>query len=68
MLNQMSDYEVNEKDIEAVIRYLKIHDPKNADRKYAVQLLGVMQEVARELVDEDITIAELIQKALLRKE
>lgn len=28
----MEEYHINEKDIGSVIRYLSIHDPKNADR------------------------------------
>ncbi len=33
------NYEINEKDIESVIRWLKINDPENANREKAVALL-----------------------------
>lgn len=46
----MSEYEKNEKDIESVINYLKIYDPENADREYAVQLLELMEGLASDLV------------------
>lgn len=53
-----------ERDFESVIRYLEIHDPKNADREYAVQLLGVMQQIAKNIVDTDVSFAELLEQAL----
>lgn len=46
----MSDYVLNEADIERVINYLKIHDPKNADRDYAIQKLELMMGQASETV------------------
>lgn len=46
-----------EKDIEAVIRFLKITDPDNATREHAIEMLGDMQSlahlVAHKVVDED---------------
>lgn len=48
----MSDYAINEKDIESVIRYMKIFDPINADRDYAIQLLEVMQGIAIDVVQK----------------
>lgn len=62
------DYQINEKDIETVIRYLEIHDPKNADRDYAIQFLESLQATAGELVRsaEGLT-SEDIQKALQNK-
>lgn len=32
-------YELNEKDVEIVIRYLKIYDPKNATPENAISML-----------------------------
>lgn len=63
------DYQINEKDIETVIRYLEIHDPKNADRDYAIQFLESLQATAGELVQstEGLT-PKNIQKALQNKE
>ena len=57
--------EITEEDITKVINYLKIHEPKNADREYAVQLLESMNEYAKELVNQDLEFAELIAKALV---
>lgn len=63
----MSDYEINQKDIESVIRHLKINDPDNADEEYATELLHSMNDVAKELVDQDMDFAELMREALKRK-
>lgn len=66
----MSDYAINEKDIESVIRYMKIFDPKNADRDYAIQLLEVMQGIAMEVAKEgkgEVT-QDLIEKARVKLE
>ena len=60
----MSAYDITEQDIEKTIRYLTHHDPKNADRDYAIQLLQVMQNMAHDLVKADVDSAELLQKAL----
>jgi hypothetical protein len=68
MTNQINGYEINETDIESVINYLSIHDPKNADRVYAIQLLITMQELAHELANKDIDTAELLEKALKKSE
>jgi len=38
-----AEYEINEKDIESVIRYLKIHDPDNATPEKAISMLEDMQ-------------------------
>lgn len=32
-------YEINEKDIEVTLRYLKYHDPENATREVAITML-----------------------------
>ena len=60
----MIGYGINEKDIETVIRYLAIHNPANADREYAIQLLELMREMAREMIKTDIEFTELLLKAL----
>jgi phosphatidylserine/phosphatidylglycerophosphate/cardiolipin synthase-like enzyme len=36
----MSGYEINEKDIDTVVSFLKIHDPENATPEKAIELLG----------------------------
>lgn len=40
------DQNQREKDIESVIRFLKITDPDNATREKAVEMLGNMQTLA----------------------
>ena len=35
----MSDYEITDKDVEAVVRYLEIYHPENANDDFAVKLL-----------------------------
>jgi len=61
------DYEINEDDIQAIIRYLKIHDPENADRDYAIQLIEAMQEFGGEIARSDEALAEAIRKANAKK-
>ena len=39
----MNDYEINEKDIDSVINYLKINDPENATPEKAIAFLEEMQ-------------------------
>lgn len=63
----MDGYKINEKDIETVLRYLRIKDPKNAHREYAVQKLMVMNELAKELANQDLEFAELLDKAIARQ-
>lgn len=63
----MTGYEINNKDIEAIIRYLKIHDPKNADKEYAIQILELMKETAKQLVNTDMEFTELLLKTLKKK-
>jgi hypothetical protein len=66
----MGDYVLNEKDIESTIKYLKIFDPKNADRDYAIQLLAVMQITAKDIVKDgngEVT-QDLIEKARIELE
>jgi DNA-binding phage protein len=58
------DYEINEKDIESVIKYLKIHNPENADREYAIQLLNLMQNSMGQIARSVDLTDEQIQKAI----
>jgi hypothetical protein len=60
----MSDYVLNEKDIAKVLNYLRIHDPKNADRDYAIQKLEGMMSTASEIVRNSGLSDEQIQKGL----
>ena len=60
----MSGYEINEKDIETVIRYLKIHKSENTDREYAIQILELMHEIAKEAAGKHIEFRDLFLEAL----
>lgn len=64
----MNGYQINEKDIQSVIRYLKIHDPDNADREYAIQVLELMHNAVKRMVKKDVGFAELFLKALEEKQ
>lgn len=65
--DNMEDFVSNEQNIEAAIKYLKYHDPENADREYAIELLRSMQETAKELVDKNLEFAQLIEIAFKKK-
>lgn len=64
----MDDYQISEKDIESVIRYLELHDPENADRDYAVQLLEAMQGLAHDVTREGKVDIEELQKFLSKNQ
>ncbi len=53
------DYEINEKDIDSVIRYLKIHDPENATPEKAIAMLKDLQSFFHNMSHEN---PELIEK------
>lgn len=40
-------YDVNDKDIESVLNYLRIFEPENATREYATEFLKYMKLSAR---------------------
>lgn len=52
--NQQEQYE---KDIESVIRFLKVTDPENATREHAIEMLGNMESLAH-LVAHDVVNRE----------
>ena len=49
----MKKYQMNEKDIEGVINYLKIFDPENATPEMAIELLEYMQATYHTMTHED---------------
>lgn len=57
-------YEFTEEDIQKVINYLTIHNPANADRDYAVQLLQQMQDNAFNVANSGVLTEEEIAEAL----
>lgn len=61
------EYHQNEEDIQKVIRYLQIHDPKNANREYATQYIDSMQGFGSELARSDESLAETMKKKLDEK-
>jgi hypothetical protein len=49
-------YDLNEKDIDSAIRWLKIHDPEHSTPEDAIGLLETMMEMAHQLghaIDEE---------------
>ena len=60
----MSNDHIREQDIETIIGYLKIHDPDNASREDALEMLAYLQVLAKNLVNQDIKQAELFKQAL----
>lgn len=61
------EYHQNEEDIQKIIRYLQIHDPKNANRDYAIQYIESMQGFGSELARSDEALAEALKKKLDEK-
>lgn len=62
------EYHKTEEDIQAVIRYLQIHDPKNASREYAVQFIDSMEGFGNEIARSDEALAEALRKATEKKD
>lgn len=54
-------YEINEKDIDGVLNYLKIHDPENAAPEIAIAILEEMKTKFHKLAHSD---PEVLQKIL----
>ena len=61
-------YEINEEDIQKAINYLKFHDPKNADRKYAIEFIEAMQVEGNEIARTDEQLAEAIRDFTRKKD
>lgn len=61
------EYHKNEEDIQKVIHYLEIHDPKNANREYAIQFIDSMQGFGNEIARSDESLAEAVKKKLDEK-
>ena len=58
------EYHRSEEDIQKILRYLQIHDPKNANRDYAIQYLDSMEGFGSELARADESLAEAVKKSL----
>jgi hypothetical protein len=61
------EYHRSEEDIQKILRYLQIHDPKNANRDYAVQYLDSIEGFGNELARADESLAEALKKKLDEK-
>lgn len=57
-------YELNEKDINSVTRYLEIHDPENATREKAIALLEDLQAGVHQMAHTNPELLEKLQKEL----
>jgi len=66
-MSMAKEYEINEKDIDSVIRWLKIHDPKNATPETAIEILEEMYAGVHLLAHEDPELLEKIYKELKEK-
>lgn len=60
-------YEINEDDTQKVINYLEFHDPKNADREYAIEFIEAMQIEGNEIARTDEQLAEAIRDFTRKK-
>jgi len=61
------EYHKSEEDIQAVIHYLEIHDPKNANRDYAIQFIDSMEGFGSEIARSDEALAEAVKRSLDEK-
>lgn len=60
-------YNISEEDIQKVINYLKFHDPKNADREYAIEFIESMQVTSNEIARTDEELARAIEEFTKKK-
>lgn len=44
----MPEYEIDEKDIDSVINWLKINDPENANPEYAIEFIAELRKRVHE--------------------
>jgi len=56
------DYEINEKDIDSVLCFLKIYDPANATPENAISILEDMDAYFHKLSHENPGLLEKFQK------
>jgi hypothetical protein len=63
-----NNYEINEADITKVITYLKFHDPKNANRDYAIKFIEAMKVKGNEIARTDEGLAEAIRDFTHKKD
>ena len=61
---EMEEYEINEKDIESVIRWLTINDPEHANRETAISLLQEMQAGFHGMAHNNPELLEKLKREL----
>ena len=67
MSTNSNRYQMNEKDIDSVLKFLKITDPENATPKVAIQLLEYLQATFHTMSHEDPEKLKEIYEGLKRE-
>lgn len=49
----MSGYEINEKDIQGMVKYLEVFHPENANHEFAEEMLRYLKAASRRLAVSD---------------
>lgn len=63
----MGDYQINEKDIDSVIGFLKITDPENATPEMAIEILEHLKASFHTMSHEDPEALEKVYQDLKRQ-
>ena len=61
----MSTYQLNEKDIDSVIRFLELTDPEHATPEMAIEILEHLQATFHTMNDTDPEQLKAIYKSLI---
>lgn len=62
-----NEYEINEKDIDSVIKFLKITDPENASPEMAISILEELQATFHTMAHEDPEILKNILEKIKKE-
>ncbi|HSW99540.1 MAG TPA: hypothetical protein VLH38_00725 [Patescibacteria group bacterium] len=60
---QMSGYKITEKDVEGMLKYLKVFHPENANRDFAVEILLYMKAAYHRIALTDPDMLEELYEA-----
>ena len=63
----MSTYQLNEKDIDSVIRFLELTDPEHATPEMAIEILEHLQATFHTMNDTDPEQLKAIYKSLIEQ-
>jgi predicted solute-binding protein len=66
-MNQTGGYQLNEKDIESVLNFLKLTDPENATPETAIDLLEYYKATFHNLAHEDLGKLKEVYKKLKKE-